>query len=65
MGEMHYSRVPAAEWREELLKMKAGGVEIVATYVFWIHHEEIEGQWDWSGPVSYTHLGFVAVPNFK
>ena len=49
MGEMHYSRVPAAEWREELLKMKAGGVEIVATYVFWIHHEDIEGQWDWSG----------------
>jgi hypothetical protein len=49
MGEFHYSRCPAAEWREELLKMKAGGVDIVATYVFWIHHEEIEGQWDWSG----------------
>ena len=48
MGEMHYSRVPQAEWREELLKMKAGGVDIVATYVFWIHHEEIQGQWDWS-----------------
>ena len=49
MGEIHYSRVPQAEWRDELLKMKAGGVDIVATYVFWIHHEEIEGQWDWSG----------------
>ena len=49
MGEMHYSRVPPAEWRDELLKLKAGGVDIVATYVFWIHHEEIEGQWDWSG----------------
>jgi hypothetical protein len=49
MGEMHYSRVPQAEWREELRKMKAGGVDIVATYVFWIHHEEVEGQWDWSG----------------
>ncbi len=49
MGEMHYARVPQAEWREELLKMKAGGVDIVATYIFWIHHEEIEGQWDWSG----------------
>ena len=48
MGEFHYTRVPAAEWREELLKMKAGGIDIVATYVFWIHHEEIEGQWDWS-----------------
>jgi hypothetical protein len=49
MGEMHYSRVPQAEWRDELLKMKAGGVDFVATYVFWIHHEEIEGQWDWGG----------------
>lgn len=49
MGEFHYSRYPAAEWREELLKMKAGGIDIVSTYVFWIHHEEIEGTWDWSG----------------
>lgn len=49
MGEFHYTRYPEAEWREELLKMKAGGIDIVATYVFWIHHEEVEGQWDWSG----------------
>jgi beta-galactosidase len=26
MGEFHYSRVPAAEWEEEILKMKAAGV---------------------------------------
>jgi beta-galactosidase len=49
MGEFHYSRYPANEWREELLKMKAGGISIVSTYVFWIHHEEVEGKWDWSG----------------
>lgn len=49
MGEFHYSRYPESEWREELLKMKAGGIDIVATYVFWIHHEEVEDQWDWSG----------------
>jgi hypothetical protein len=49
MGEFHFSRYPAAEWREELLKMKAGGIDIVATYVFWIHHEEVEGQFDWTG----------------
>jgi beta-galactosidase len=49
MGEFHYSRYPAAEWREELLKMKAGGITIISTYVFWIHHEEVEGTWDWSG----------------
>ena len=28
--------------------MKAGGVDIASTYVFWIHHEEIEGQYDFS-----------------
>ena len=49
MGEFHYTRYPAAEWREELLRMKADGITIVSTYVFWIHHEEIEGQWDWQG----------------
>jgi hypothetical protein len=49
MGEFHYSRYPRAQWRSELLKMKAGGVTIVSTYVFWIHHEEIKGRWDWSG----------------
>jgi hypothetical protein len=49
MGEFHYARYPDAEWEREILKMKAGGVEIVATYVFWIHHEEVEGQFDWSG----------------
>ncbi len=49
MGEFHYSRYPENEWRAELLKMKAGGIDIVATYVFWIHHEEIEGSWEWAG----------------
>ena len=49
MGELHYARVPAAAWRESLLKLKAGGITLVSTYVFWIHHEETEGAWDWSG----------------
>ncbi|MGI5149424.1 beta-galactosidase [Plantactinospora sp. CA-294935] len=49
MGEFHYSRYPAAEWREELAKVRAGGVTMVATYVFWIYHEEERGVVDWSG----------------
>jgi beta-galactosidase len=49
MGEFHFSRVPASEWEEELLKMKSAGVNVVATYVIWLHHEEVEGQFDWSG----------------
>ncbi|TMR93803.1 glycosyl hydrolase family 35 [Nonomuraea basaltis] len=49
MGEFHYARYPAAEWREELLKVRAGGVTAVATYVFWNLHEERRGSYDWSG----------------
>jgi beta-galactosidase len=49
MGEFHYSRTPADEWEAELRKMKAAGVDIVATYVMWNHHEEKEGQFDWKG----------------
>jgi len=49
MGEIHYSRLPAGEWRDALLKMKAGGIDVAASYAFWIHHEEIQGQWDFGG----------------
>ena len=56
MGEFHFARVPENEWREELLKMKAGGIDIVSTYVFWIHHEEVEGQFDWSGSRNLRHF---------
>ena len=49
MGEIHFTRYPQNEWRDALLKMKAGGIDIVATYVFWIHHEEVRGEYDWNG----------------
>ncbi|WP_407398928.1 beta-galactosidase [Treponema sp.] len=49
MGEIHYSRYPDCDWKEALLKMKEGGVDIVSSYVIWIHHEEIENEFDWTG----------------
>ncbi|MDD4095158.1 MAG: beta-galactosidase [Oscillospiraceae bacterium] len=49
MGEIHYSRVPETEWEVRLRKMKAGGVDIASSYVIWIHHEEAEGEYDFSG----------------
>ncbi|MGN0157847.1 MAG: beta-galactosidase [Brotaphodocola sp.] len=49
MGEFHFSRYPERYWKESIFKMKAGGVDIVSTYVFWIHHEEIKGEYDFSG----------------
>ncbi|MGD0738126.1 MAG: beta-galactosidase, partial [Terracidiphilus sp.] len=48
-GEFHFSRFPRAQWEDEILKMKAAGVNVVSTYVIWIHHEEIRGQFDWTG----------------
>ena len=38
MGEIHFSRVPAEDWERELRKMKDGGIDIAASYVFWNHH---------------------------
>ena len=49
MGEIHYSRLPQSEWATEVRKMRLGGVTLIATYVFWNHVEEQEGQFDWSG----------------
>lgn len=49
MGEYHFSRDKRENWYKELCKMKAGGVGIVATYLFWIYHEEIEGEFNFEG----------------
>ena len=49
MGEFHYSRYRDDLWEESLRKMKAGGVTVVSTYAFWIHHEEEEGVYDFTG----------------
>jgi len=48
MGEFHFSRYPGAGWDQEILKMKAGGVQIISTYIFWNHIEEVKGAFDWT-----------------
>jgi hypothetical protein len=49
MGEFHFSRYPSEYWEESIYKMKAGGVTVLSTYVFWIYHEEVENEYDFSG----------------
>lgn len=59
MGEYHFSRDHRENWKRELCKMKAGGITTVSTYMFWIYHEETEGQYDFSGDLdirSFTKL---------
>ena len=43
-GEIHFSRLPLNRWEDRLRLMKAGGITVVACYVFWIHHEPVEGE---------------------
>ena len=49
MGEFHFSRCNKERWEDVILKMKANGINIIATYVFWIYHEETEGIFNWEG----------------
>ncbi|MFT4089943.1 MAG: beta-galactosidase [Asticcacaulis sp.] len=56
MGEFHYSRFPRAYWEEQLLKMKAGGVTVVSTYVIWRHHQPEAGAIDFTGDNDLRHF---------
>lgn len=47
-GEYHFSRYHHSYWEDELIKMKMGGINIVSTYIFWNHHEEVEGEFNWN-----------------
>jgi hypothetical protein len=63
MGEFHFTRYPEPYWEEEILKMKAGGVDVISTYVLWIHHEEIQGQFDWSGQRNLRRFAELCAKN--
>ncbi len=45
-GEMHYTRIPKAHWRQRIRLAKAMGCNTIATYVFWSYHETSRGQFD-------------------
>ena len=48
-GEYHYSRYDYSLWEDEILKMKICGINTIATYIIWNHHEEVEGKFMWQG----------------
>jgi beta-galactosidase len=48
-GEMHYPRVPRADWPDRFQKAKAMGLNTITTYVFWNVHEPRPGVYDFSG----------------
>lgn len=63
LGEFHYSRYPSAYWDESIKKMKAGGINVIATYVFWNIHERTEGQFDWTGDLDLRHFAELCAKN--
>ncbi|WP_316783420.1 beta-galactosidase [Pedobacter frigiditerrae] len=48
-GEMHFARIPKAEWRSRLKMAKAMGLNTVCAYLFWNVHENQKDQFTWSG----------------
>ena len=60
-GEIQFSRQPDVSlWRSDLLAMKAGGLNTIGTYVFWIYHEEELGVWRWDAERNLTHFLTIA-----
>jgi beta-galactosidase len=49
IGEFHYTRYPRENWEEAILKMKAAGINVIASYNFWISHEQDEGKFRFDG----------------
>lgn len=48
-GSLHYFRVPSVYWKDRLHKLKAAGLNSVATYVEWSYHEPEERQYKFEG----------------
>ncbi|GAA0578825.1 hypothetical protein GCM10010172_74620 [Paractinoplanes ferrugineus] len=48
-GEIHYSRIPRNRWRRRLRQMRAGGVTVAASYLFWLHHVSRRGAPSFAG----------------
>lgn len=38
-GEIHFSRLPRRQWPLAVALLKAGGINLVSTYLFWNHHQ--------------------------
>lgn len=48
-AECHYFRLDPEEWRDRLLQIKEAGCNLVSTYIPWLWHEPIQGEFDFTG----------------
>lgn len=56
MAELHITRTRRRDWEDRILKMKAGGVNIISSYLFWVKHEPVEGQFHFEGENDIRHF---------
>ncbi|WP_294328981.1 beta-galactosidase [uncultured Sphingomonas sp.] len=47
-GEMHPARIPRIHWRHRIRMAKAMGLNTIAIYLMWNHHELAPGVWDFT-----------------
>ena len=55
-GEMHYPRIPRADWRDRFRKARAMGLNTITTYVFWNLHEPKLGEYHFAGQLDVAEF---------
>lgn len=60
-GEIHYFRVPRADWDRRMALLAEAGANAVSTYVPWCVHEREEGRIDFSEKEECDLPGFLKV----
>jgi len=56
-GSFHYPRTTPSEWPTVMSEMKANGINLLQTYVFWDLHEPTEGVYNFpSDPLDEANL---------
>ncbi|KAJ0652354.1 putative beta-galactosidase [Helianthus annuus] len=56
-GSIHYPRSTPEMWPDIIRMAKEGGLNTIATYVFWNAHEPVQGQYNFTG--NYDLVKFI------
>lgn len=48
-GELHYPRIPRPYWEQRIQMCKAMGMNTICIYIFWNYHEQVQGNYDFTG----------------
>jgi len=58
-GSFHYSRAPRSEWLEIFQMLRANGINLVQTYVFWDIHEPEQGVWNFPSDPDSNYGNYI------